>query len=156
VELNGFRTHGLVGQQLRDLCGVHERSPGVGECAHPPALPVRRQAPTTGNQVACSAQTEAQIDSETTTNVRAWRAEMFHQLASRSGFLQGVGQHGQAMRVQFTAGELPFIVCGAGESDDGGSAVGWEQDDRAEGVAYEITEDGLLPSFLRFFSTLKL
>jgi hypothetical protein len=40
------------------------------------------------------------------------------QFGWRSGFLQGVGEHGQAMCVQFAAWELALVVCGAGDRHD--------------------------------------
>src|SRR6202030_200207 len=102
---------------------------------YPPAPAHRRQAPTTGNQVVWSAQAEAEIDHVTTANVRAGRAQVSHQFGRRSGFLQGVSQHGQPVRVEFAVGELALIVCGTGKGDDGGCALGRDQADGAEVVA---------------------
>src|SRR6476469_8865508 len=63
---------------------------------------------------------EAQVDGPAAADVRAGAAEVFHQLARRSGLLEGVGQHRESDRFELAAGQLSFIVCRSGQRDDGG------------------------------------
>ena len=66
---------------------------------------------------------------------------MGHQLGIRSGFLQCIRQHGQAVQGQFAAREAPLIIGGSGQRDDGRRPVGSGQGDEAEGVASKVSED---------------
>lgn len=62
---------------------------------HPTAVKHLR----TENQVACSTQAQAQINNVATSDVRPRPAKVGHRLDRRSDFLEGVGQHGQALRI---------------------------------------------------------
>jgi hypothetical protein len=66
---------------------------------------------TTGNQVAYSAQPQAEINRKTAPHMRPRPAQVSHQVVRRSGFLEGIGQRAQTLCVQIAAGEVLFIVC---------------------------------------------
>src|SRR5262249_57565997 len=92
-----------------------------------------------------SVQAEAQIHRETASNVAERAAEVSRQLTWSARFLQGISQHGQAVRIKMAAGQLPLIVCSSGERDDGGRSVNGGDGDGAERVA-EDTADQLAKS----------
>ena len=73
---------------------------------------------------------------------------MSHQLAGCSGFLQGVGEHGKPVRIEFAARYAPFIVGNSGQGDDGGCPVGRSQGEGAEKVAEHIAQQHRLRAFL--------
>jgi hypothetical protein len=77
-----------------------------------------------------------------------------HQFARCFGFLQGVGQHGQAVQIQLATGDMPFIVGGAGQGDDGGGAMGSGQGDGEEGVAEDVPEKLRLLTYFRTFASI--
>jgi hypothetical protein len=69
-------------------------------------------------------------------------AQVSYHLAGGSGLLQGVCQHGQAVRVEFAAREPPFIVCSSCQGDDGGSLEGRVEREGAKWVAKDVTKKG--------------
>jgi hypothetical protein len=56
------------------------------------------------------------------------------------GFLQSVGENGQAGIVQLSRGKKPIIVGGLCEVQHGGRHPGGSNGDGAEGVAEDVTE----------------
>ena len=83
---------GLLGVPLWEAADLRTRD-ALGHFAAESFGSLTRRNVTTGNQVVCSAQAEAQIDRETAANMRPRRAEVLHHLARRPGFLQGVRQN---------------------------------------------------------------
>src|SRR5688572_19279323 len=69
-------------------------------------------SPATGNQVACSGQSEAEIDDVASADVRAGGAEVSHHLTRCSAFLQRVSQYADPSRVQLAAGHDSLLVGG--------------------------------------------
>ncbi len=65
-------------------------------------------------------------------------AQVRQQFGRRSDFFQGIGQHGQAVGVQFATGQLPFVVSGLSPRNDGGGTMGHIEAERAVGVADNI------------------